>query len=180
MKKIVIASKNPVKINAAMAGFRVMFPDEEFVEYPVAVASGVDDQPMSSEETLLGAKNRAKAAKLAEPAADYWVGLEGGIYEEGDEMWMVEWTVVMSINQMGIGRGSSFRIPKKIAEHVRSGKEINDANKEVLGTENSGQKSGAVGILTKEAIGRTEVYTQMVILALIPLANPELYPDSFV
>ena len=52
-------------------------------------------------ETLSGAKNRAKAAKISEPEADFWVGLEGGIYEEGDEMWMVEWTVVMSKKQMG-------------------------------------------------------------------------------
>ena len=30
MKKIIVASKNPVKINAALNGFQKMFPEETF------------------------------------------------------------------------------------------------------------------------------------------------------
>ena len=46
--KIAVGSKNPVKIEAARAGFQKTFPDLEIVAAGYAVASGVSDQPMLS------------------------------------------------------------------------------------------------------------------------------------
>lgn len=40
--------------------------------------SGVSDMPLSIEETMLGAKNRANALRTAGIDADYYVGIEGG------------------------------------------------------------------------------------------------------
>lgn len=52
MKKVIVASKNPVKINATQSAFEKMFPDEEFSFEGISVPSGVSDQPMSEDETL--------------------------------------------------------------------------------------------------------------------------------
>ncbi len=60
--KIVIASKNPVKINATLAGFQKMFPEETFEIESISVLSGVNDQPRSDTETFQGAWNRAENA----------------------------------------------------------------------------------------------------------------------
>ena len=79
MKRIVVASKNPVKARAALNGFRRVFPEETFEVETVSVASGVSDQPLSDDETLRGARNRARAAMERVPDADAWVGLEGGV-----------------------------------------------------------------------------------------------------
>ena len=76
--RIIVASKNPVKIASASEGFMRMFPEETFEFVGVSVPSGVSDQPMSNEETLTGAMQRAENASKDTPDADFWVGLEGG------------------------------------------------------------------------------------------------------
>ena len=53
-KKVIIASKNPVKINAVEIGFGKTFSNNEFSFEGVSVPSGVGDQPMSDQETILG------------------------------------------------------------------------------------------------------------------------------
>ena len=57
MKKVIIASKNPVKINATKKAFEEVFNDH-FEFEGVSADSLVSDQPMSNEETLKGATNR--------------------------------------------------------------------------------------------------------------------------
>ncbi len=80
MKKltVVVASKNPVKINAAIGGLKSMVPELKLIAEPVVVPSGVADQPLSDEETLTGAINRVENAYIAYPQADLWIGIEGG------------------------------------------------------------------------------------------------------
>lgn len=58
MKKIIVASKNPVKVHAVEQAFGKMFPDEIFEIEGVSVLSGVSEQPLSNEETYTGAMNR--------------------------------------------------------------------------------------------------------------------------
>ncbi len=70
MPHIIVASTNPVKINAVLAGFRRMFPENSWTAQGLNVASGVADQPMGDEDTLTGARNRACAAREAAPEAD--------------------------------------------------------------------------------------------------------------
>lgn len=55
--------KNPVKIKAAQEGFERMFEDGKFIFEGVEVGSDVSDQPMGSDETYVGAFNRASKAK---------------------------------------------------------------------------------------------------------------------
>ena len=54
MKKVIIASKNPVKINATKKAFEEVFNDH-FEFEGVSADSSVSDQPMSNKETLKGA-----------------------------------------------------------------------------------------------------------------------------
>jgi inosine/xanthosine triphosphatase len=79
MKKVIIASKNPVKINAVKQGFKKMFPNTEFEFIDISVSSEVSDQPFGNDEIFQGAFNRATNAKKEVSNADYWVGVEGGI-----------------------------------------------------------------------------------------------------
>lgn len=46
MKKIVVASTNPVKIKTTEVGFAKMFPDETFKVEGVSAKSEVPDQPL--------------------------------------------------------------------------------------------------------------------------------------
>jgi len=176
MKRIVVASTNPVKINTTRRAFERMFPDEEFEVFGVSASSDVSDQPMGEKETLLGATNRVKNARKVEVDADYWVGIEGGLEEFDNNLLSYAWIVVESRDGVvGKGRTSSFFQPYKVAELVKQGKELGDADDIVFGLTNSKQGNGSVGILTGDVLTRTTYYEPAVILALIPFKNPELF-----
>ncbi|MFZ3070555.1 MAG: inosine/xanthosine triphosphatase [Anaerolineaceae bacterium] len=178
MKKVVIGSVNPVKLEAVRAGFISMFPGETFEFQQITVPSGVRDQPMSDAETLQGAGSRAKSVRLQTPDADYWVGVEGGVdvLPNGSEaMITFAWVVVLSRDLTGWARSGIFQLPARVAALVRAGVELGDADDRVFGTSNSKQNNGAVGLLTGNTLSRTAFYTQAVQLALIPFKNSEMY-----
>lgn len=178
MKNIVVASQNPIKLKAVENGFARMFQDESFQLEAISVASGVSEQPVGDEETILGAHNRARNAAKSIPGADYWVGVEGGVDDTGEEMTAFAWVVVITKNQVGRGRTGTFYLPPQVAMLVRDGKELGEADDIVFGRTNSKQSSGAVGLLTDDVVDRSILYEQAVILALIPFKNPGLYAES--
>lgn len=176
MKTVIVASKNPVKLNAALLGFQKMFPGEEFAVDGVSVVSGVADQPLTDAETLRGAMNRAEAASVAAPHADFWIGLEGGVEEKEGDMEVFAWIVVKGKNgKLGKGRSAAFMLPHAVAEHIRAGKELGEADDIVFKRTNSKQANGSAGLLTGDVIDRAGTYLDGVIFALIPFKNPELY-----
>lgn len=176
MQTIVVASQNPVKINAVQTAFQRMFPEMPCSIKSISVPSGVPDQPGSDDETLMGAIHRSGNARASLPEADYWVGIEGGIEDRGNEMWAFAWVAIHSHERLSKARTGIFTLPPEIASLVRQGKELGEADDIVFGRSNSKQEDGAVGILTAGAIDRAMYYTEAVILALIPFKNPHLYP----
>lgn len=176
MKTIIVASKNPVKIDAALQGFQEMFPEEEFSIEGVDVESGVADQPMTDKETLQGAQNRAENAQKEMPGADFWVGLEGGVDFYNEKMAASAWMYVLSREgKVGTGKTGIFFLPPKITELISQGYEMGVANDMVFNDENSKQKGGGVSFLTHGIIDRKRYYTEAIIFALIPFKNTDLY-----
>ncbi|HEX7724695.1 MAG TPA: inosine/xanthosine triphosphatase [Candidatus Paceibacterota bacterium] len=175
MKKIAVASKNPVKINATKEAFEKLFPGEEFVIESLAVPSGVADQPMTDAETFTGAANRVKNL-AAQTDADFWVALEGGVEEKNGEHEVIAWAVVKSKDgKMGKGRAATFFLPRVVSDLIREGKELAHAADIVFKESESGKKMGTVGLLTNNIIDRTKYYVDMVVLALIPFKNGRYY-----
>ena len=174
-KKVIVASINPVKINAVKLGFQKMFSKEDFEFEGISVASGVRDQPMSDSETLQGAINRVRNTKVKLPMSDYWVGIEGGIDEQEEEMEAFAWIVVQSAQMNGKARTGAFYLPKEVVKLIKAGKELGEADDIVFGDQNSKQKGGAVGLLTDNVLSRTSLYEEAVILALIPFKHESLY-----
>ncbi len=114
--KLIVASTNPVKIQSAKHGFQQMFPSETFTAEGISVPSGVSDQPMTDEETLQGALNRATNARTVQPSAHYWVGIEGGCEEKHSELWTFAWVVILGLNSPALrerarGEGSNWQSP---------------------------------------------------------------------
>jgi len=176
MKKIIIASKNPVKINATLNGFQKMFPNEKFEIESISVPSNVSEQPMSDAETFSGALNRANNAQKEIQNANFYVGIEGGIEEKNSGMEAFAWIIIKGKNnELGKGRTGTFFLPYKIVELIKKGKELGEADDIVFGRINSKQENGAVGLLTGNVSNRESYYTEAVVLALIPFKNKELY-----
>jgi inosine/xanthosine triphosphatase len=175
MTKIIVASTNPVKLKAAEIGYKRMFAEDSEIS-GLSVPSGVSNQPMSEDETLKGAMNRAKNAKENNPDADFWVGIEGGIEDKNSDMHAFAWiAVINSDGKTGKGKTGTFILPEKIAELIRQGKELGEADDIVFGYTNSKQKNGSIGILTGDVLTRAGFYSDAVIMALIPFKNPNLY-----
>ncbi|PHH91479.1 hypothetical protein CDD83_262 [Cordyceps sp. RAO-2017] len=174
---VIVASQNPVKIGAARHGFSRMLSGTGFDVRGVSVPSGVPDQPLSDGQTLQGAVNRAGNARSAEPAADFWVGIEGGVEASpgGGPVESFAWIVVVGRDgRAGRARTAAYCLPEEAARLLRDGMELGHADDLVHGRTNSKQHSGSVGILTDDAVDREAYYSQALILALIPFKNPRL------
>lgn len=173
--KVVIASQNPVKINAVEQGFAKMFPNETFEFVSVSVPSDVSSQPFSDAETFLGAKNRVHNAVAKMSNADFYVGIEGGVQEQEKEIEAFAWVHIASNNKHGKSRTATFFLPEAVAELLRAGKELGEADEIVFKQHNSKQQTGAVGILTGDVVTRASYYTEAVVLVLIPFKKIDLY-----
>ena len=178
MIKIVLASNNPVKIQAVKNGFQKMFPGEKFEIVAAAVKSGVSDQPISETETLQGAMNRADRANRAIPSADFWIGIEGGIQNDKDGTAAYAWIVVKSNDLVGKSRTGTFYLPQIVSKLLNDGLELGEADDIVFQQTDSKRKNGAIGILTGNVITRSELYEHAVILALVPFKNRKLYTQN--
>ena len=176
--KIVVASRNPVKISATTRAFETLFPDAILEVIPVDVDSGAGDQPDSDEATRQGARTRALNSRRAEPDADFWVGLEGGVEIIDQQLMAFAWMSVQGrVGDVSEARSTTLPLPPAVKELLIGGMELGDANDRVFSTMNSKQGGGAYGLLTDGLYTREGIYAQTMIIALIPFVNP-LYPQS--
>lgn len=176
--RVIVASKNPVKIAAAQSGLTQMFPDQSFDVVGVSVPSDVPDQPMSCAEARTGAQNRTRNAQAAEPEADMWIGMEGGVeFRDDDSLQSFAWIVVQTPEHSGEAKTGIFMLPSKVAALIKQGLELGDADDQVFGKSNSKQQNGAVGLLSNNVIVRETYYSHAVVLALISIKNADLYAD---
>lgn len=175
MPTIAVASNNPVKIQAALLGFQRVFPTAQFDVVGISTASGVSDQPMSDDETLTGARQRARNVRAQVAEADYWVGIEGGVQPHDEALEAFAWIVVLGRDRSGHARTASFTLPDEVTALIRQGVELGLADDQVFGREDSKRSNGSVGLLTHDVIDRTEYYAHAVVLALIPFLWPALH-----
>ncbi|MGB5292363.1 MAG: inosine/xanthosine triphosphatase [Lysobacterales bacterium] len=170
--KIIVSSHNPVKIAAVRKAFLSRFPSSDIELTPVSVPSGVPDQPMSDQVTLQGARNRVNNAKTNYPDADYWVGMEGGLDLFDGHLMAFAWMVIGgSKDRISETRTATLPLPPRVQELVIGGLELGDANDQVFSTLNSKQGGGAYGLLTDGLMTRESIYTQTLILALVPFVH---------
>lgn len=176
MKIIIVASLNPVKIEAARLSFAQAFSGEQFDVKGVAAVSGVSSQPLSDKETLDGALNRLRSAQALNPGADFYIAFEGGVAEKEGKLEEFAWVAVTDGKKIGQSRSASFVGPACLYDLViKQGLEVGDATDIIFKDKNSKQKIGSVGNFSNVAVTRTDFYVQPGILSLLPFIHPELY-----
>lgn len=175
-----VGSRNPVKIKSSEQALELIFKEEECLVEGCDVPSGVRDQPYGDEETLQGAKNRAKYAFDAyrdhhNMSPRYSIGLEGGVKARESKLECFAWCAVYNGSTYGTARSAAFYLPKAIADLMESGMELGDADDRVFGSLNAKQAEGTIGHLTKGIISRGDYYRPIVTLAFVPFMWPDLY-----
>lgn len=175
MIKVVIGSKNPVKIKAVKNAFKKVFEDVKVQS--VDVDSGVSHTPSTFDELVKGAINRAKNASK-ELVTDFAVGLEGG-YE--DTKFGAFLTGVVAIidkeGKLGLSKSRGIFLPKKIIERLERGEELGPVMDDIQGVDNTKHKWGAVGFFTKKHLTRQESFEDAVVCALARFLRKELYEE---
>lgn len=169
-RRVAVGSTNPVKLAAARAVVTRLAPGVA-VE-AIAVPSGVRDQPFGDDETIQGALERARAARLALDA-DFGVGLEGGVVEMPDgSMRTCAWAAVVSRSgRHGVGGSLAMPLPDSVAKLIRGGMELGHAMDELTGQTNTKHKGGAVAVLTAGLVDRQGAYEVLVAYAVAPFLS---------
>ena len=172
--RIIVGSKNPVKVGSVEKAFQKYWPQVEVLG--IEVKSGVSEQPMSEQETMKGSRQRAILALKSDKTADYGVGLEGGVTEVEGKMFECAWACVVNRDQAeGIAGGLYFELPNKVAEKIRAGGELGPVMDAMTGENNVKQKMGAIGLFTKGQLDRKTAYVQIVLSAMIKFVSPEWF-----
>lgn len=174
MKKVAVGSKNPVKVEAVRLAFQAIWPDEKWIVEGVSVESGISDQPMSDDECISGAGNRARRS-IDVLKSDFGVGLEGGIQKIGKHFFVCGWIVVVDQSENeGIGSTIKIIVPEKMIQLIQEGKELGDVCDIIFGGENTKQAEGHFGLMTNNAVTRTSGYRDGIISALASFVHPHL------
>ena len=171
--KIKVGTHNPLKVRATRNVMEKIYTnvDVEGIE----VDSGVGDQPIGLDETIQGAVNRARNAFLD---ADLSVGIESGLLAAPHSITGyldLQWCAIYDGERVTLGVSAGFEYPPVVVEEVLKGQEVGEVMDEVTGVEKLGQKTGAVSILTKGLLDRTENTEQCVLMAMIPRMNKGVY-----
>ena len=176
-----IGTKNQIKVDAlreTVAGYGFLAKAKVFMR---DVPSAVSPQPKTLEETIMGAKQRAKSAF---PESDLSFGIEDGLMQVDESLTGYMNVCVCAIydaENYYLGFSSAFEYPRKIIGLIfREGLDVDQAFYELNFTKNKqiGAAEGAVNVLTRGRWRRSDTIKQSIITALIVLENKELYADN--
>jgi inosine/xanthosine triphosphatase len=177
--QIAIGSENPSKLRAAHLACTRIFPDTSYVLLSSSVPSGVSPQPLSLQETMQGALNRAQAALAHFPTADYGIGMEGGLECIDSDWFECGWMAVVERKSGRHAFGSTARVyvGKGVVEQlVVHHKELSEVVDEMTMQNDVRSKEGFMGIVTNGALKRDECYMHGIIFAFAPfISNPKYW-----
>ena len=168
--KVVVGSKNRVKIEAVKEAFEKVFKNVKVKS--VKVDSGVGAQPFTQEKTILGAVNRAKKA-YSLVKADYGVGIEGGIFITSFGAFVNGWVAITNGTNIGLGSTISVLLPKSILKLFEEKKisELEEGIEIISGLKTPGESIGAIGVLTSRLLDRKKAFVDAIYAALAPFVT---------
>ncbi|WP_105188634.1 inosine/xanthosine triphosphatase [Pseudoalteromonas sp. T1lg48] len=172
--KLIVGSKNPVKMNAAKATLATYFPDHLIECLGVDAPSGVADQPMGEADTLLGAENRVRYCQ-EHYQGDFYMAMEGGAARFDYGAATFAYVVIADNHQLSVGRSCNLPLPESLFEQLQQGHELGDVMDAAFNTTNIKQQGGAIGLLTRGHATRQSTYQQALTLAMAPFNHPELF-----
>ncbi|MDA4117017.1 MAG: inosine/xanthosine triphosphatase [Thaumarchaeota archaeon] len=172
---VAVGSKNPAKTLGTRKAFSRFFPDVEFVE--VDTTSLVEAQPLSLDETIDGALQRAKLALKHSDKVDFGVGIEAGLVAfENEHLNMQVAAIMDKRGRFTLGSSSGFMVPGLVVRQMQmGGVELDRFAKGLTAEEKVREEDGVVYHLTKGTVSRLDMTEQCIEMALVPWLNREIY-----
>ena len=171
---VIVGSENPVKIKAIQDALSLYFPAHKIIAEGVNAPSQVPAQPMTAEETRLGAVNRVNHCKT-QYQADYYAAIEGGIDRTQYGCFTFAFIVIDNGKNQSLNRSASLPLPLSVYERLTHGEELGNVMDNLFNETNVKQKGGAIGLLTQQLATRGSTYEQAAVLCMAPLVNDALY-----
>ncbi|OAJ33508.1 inosine/xanthosine triphosphatase [Piscirickettsia salmonis] len=172
---VVVGSQNPVKVSAAREVIVRYYPKARVFCQGVAAPSQVADQPMSEQDTRMGALNRVAFCKEYAAGADFYMAMEGGAdcFEYGAATFA--YVVIDHQEYQSIGRSANLPLSKVIYQALIDGEELGQVMDRLFHTQNIKHKGGAIALLTNGHASRKSCYIEALTLAMTPFLHAELY-----
>jgi inosine/xanthosine triphosphatase len=171
-----VGSTNPAKLQPVKEVAKILFGAADVIG--VEIPSGVSAQPLSEQETVRGALERARDALLS-GAADYGVGIEGGIATVGGMWFGFTWVAVVDPEgRTGLASSARYPLPARIGQAVLGGRELAEVVDEVAGTRGIGRREGMMGLLTRGRVTRASATAQALHFAFSRFLAPEGLRDD--
>jgi len=175
-------------VQEAAASFgSILAPNAQLEIQGYEVESGVSHTPVSREELMQGARQRAETLRtmlrdLWKPA-EYCVGLEGGLNvvpEDGRRRVFLEsWAYVTDGTRGHFGCSGSIEIPEALADEVLNrSTELSVAIDRFAGEVSIRDSQGAWGVLTGNRVTRQESFRLAVLTAFAPFYNAKMYRSA--
>ena len=156
-----IGTTNKAKIKAVQGGFAELIKEEVHFD-SFKTESGVSEQPFSDEETMQGAINRASEV-LEMSNGDIGIGLEGGVVSTENGLFLCNWGALAEKGEEPIiAGGARILLPDAIAKRLLKGEELGPVMDDYCQSEGIRQHEGAMGIFTKGAVNRDEMFKHTV------------------
>lgn len=181
---IAVGSTNQVKILAVQEVVKNYPHLASSIIEPFSVSSEVCEQPLSLDETIQGAKNRAKNAFVLCDPCSFSIGIESGLCKAtGTRSGFLHICACCIFdgthNYTGLSTG--FEVPPLILDLMISQKmDLSQASFlcGITNNVNIGAAEGLIGILTKGRVDRKEYTKQCVTTAFIQLENHQWYTQK--
>lgn len=174
--KIIICTENKAKTEAIENVLNRVWSDFSLINEKFD--SDISEQPLSENEGIEGAMNRAKNARLKHQDADYYIGMEGYVDTNDYGMFLAGAVVIIDKNgKTGIGSSAKMLLPSIIKKKIEEGQELGPLMKELM--KDSGdsirQYDGTNGILSKGLYNRVDEFKNAAECALTRFQSPEFF-----
>ncbi|MBU0661144.1 DUF84 family protein [Patescibacteria group bacterium] len=176
--KIIIATENKAKIKAIEEVLALLWNDIELIGEKFS--SEVKEQPLTEEEGIQGALNRAKNAKEKYPDADFCIGMEG--YVDSNDFGMFLGGAVVIVDKKGntgIGMSAKMQLPNSIENCIHEGEELGPLVKSLMNDSSDRIRhyDGTNGILSKGLYNRVDEFKDATKCALCRFVSPEFFEE---
>jgi len=183
--KVLIASIRAPKVNGVQRAFRKLshIPSFNNITFePMQVESGVQATPLSIDELMSGARQRAETAFAIGKAASkspeiiFSVGVEGGVHISQERAFLESWACIYDGVRFSFESSGSIEIPQALSDAVvRDGADLGKVIDIFAEKNNVRSNQGTWGILTGGLITREDSFELATLNALAPFFNKKVY-----
>ncbi len=140
------------------------------------VASGVADMPLTLADLRTGAKNRAQDVRRLCPEANFFIGMEWGVYEDSvwGEYWLTGIVYIEDIEgEWHYGYACHMPVPDKVRDKLLdgTGRDLEQIMEEFWEESGIGDTHGSFGVWSANMVTRTDQFRLATQCAIVPFFN---------